>query len=291
MKQLITCKILKKEIGKFQLEDIFFDLEPGYIMGVIGRNGSGKTTLLRTLMGSYRLNDHSDVIINGASVVKDVKAYKEQIAFVLNDTPFEMGSTAKEIGRLYGRYYKTFDIDKYIRLLNEFDVPEKECITNLSRGQQIKQQLAFAFSYDAKVYFFDEPTGNLDVEFRDTFYRYIREIVSDEGKCVIYVSHLVEEMEEFADYILWLDAENNVGKIRYMGSIDKLKDCYRIVEADEAVAGLIPDNIIVGGRKMENHQEVLIKSEDGKYPKEVQSVCRYADIKEIMYYTDKGDVL
>jgi ABC-2 type transport system ATP-binding protein len=287
MENIISCTGLGKCIGNFKLEDISFQLEPGYILGVIGRNGSGKTTLLRSLMGSYKL-DKGDVVMAGRSISGDTKEYKEQMAYVLNESPFETTITAKEVGRLYGRYYKTFDIDRYIELLSEFDIPLNLAIGAISKGQQIKLQLAFALSYDAKVYFLDEPTGNLDVEFRDTFYKYIREMVSDGTRSVIYATHLVEEMEEFADYILWLEQEKQVGRVKYMGSMEDLRSGYRMVEADDSIINLIPEGLIVGARKRETHKEVLIRVDNGECPKEIQPIWRYPDLKEIMYYVEKA---
>lgn len=305
MNPLFSCAGVEKHIGDFGLENISFSLEPGYILGIIGRNGSGKTTLLRTLMGGYKADGlktdvesdkdtdgdktTGDIIINGISLFDDVSKYKEQFAFVLNERPFDPMLSAKGNGRLYGRYYETFDMDKYLRLLERFEIPEKQHTGDLSSGQQIKQQLAFAMSYDAKIYFLDEPTGNLDVKFRDEFYGYMREIVSDGTKSIIYASHLVEEMEEFADYILWLHAADNVGTIKYLGNMDDLKERYRMVEADDDIIRLIPEDIIVGGRKRENHREMLIRKDTGICPKEVMASCRYADLKEIMYYED-GEV-
>lgn len=320
MNNLFVCKNATKTIGNYKIEDINFELKPGYILGIIGRNGSGKTTLLRTLMGSYKLdknlrngkvmddkvNQDSDVLINNISVSEDVKCYKENIAFVFCDTPFNEALSSIENGKAYGRYYKTFDMDKYLELLEKFDVPAKSKVGKLSKGQSIKQQLAFALSYDAKVYFFDEPTGNLDIQFRDLFYKYIREIVADGEKSVIYASHLVEEMEEFADYILWLKNENEVGKVKFYGDIDSLRNNYLLVEATEAVLNKIPKEIIVGGRKRENHSEMLIKvtdeksrgvkvkqeqNGDKKISKEIKDNSRYASLKEIMYYEEKGEIL
>ena len=307
MDNLIVCKNITKIVGKYRLEGINFELKPGYILGVIGRNGSGKTSLLRTLMGSYKLDKNlyeentSDILINDVSIKKDIKTYKEQFAFVFCETPFDKTYTSLDNGKVYGRYYKTFDMDKYISLLEKFDVPIKRSISKLSKGQQIKQQLAFALSYDAKVYFFDEPTGNLDVEFRDLFYKYIREIVEDGEKCVIYASHLVEEMEEFADYILWIEAKEEVGRMKFFGNIDELRNNYRIVEGDEEIFNEIPQEFILGGRKRENHSEVLvdftnkqklyeaISKEENIYC--LEKNCRYASLKEIMYYIEKGSVL
>lgn len=303
MENIILCKDITKKVGKYKLENINFDLKPGYIMGIIGRNGSGKTSLLRSLMGSYRLDKNinvnenkktensGDIIIGGISIKDNIKEYKEQIAFVFCDTPFETVYSSIVNGEIYGKYYTTFDMDKYISLLNKFEIPIRQKIERLSKGQQIKQQLAFALSYDAKVYFFDEPTGNLDVEFRALFYKYIREIVADGDKSVIYASHLVEEMEEFADYILWIESDEEIGRTKFFGSIEELRNSYRIVEADDEIIDKISKEIIVGGRKRENHKEVLIRTSKEEFTKEIKENCRYADLKEIMYYVEKGEVL
>ena len=220
MKPLLECKNVTKKIGNFTLSNIHFALEPGYILGVVGRNGAGKSTLLRILLGSYLLtnpydNDYvktvdvinmakskGDVLIGETSVKMEPGAYKEQIAFVLNDSPFDMRLSALDNGTLYGGYYKTFQRDVYKSWLFKFEVPLRIPLCKLSKGQQIKQQLAFALSYEAKLYIFDEPAGNLDVAFRKTFYKQRRGIREDGTKSVVYVSHFVEEMEEFADYLL-----------------------------------------------------------------------------------------
>lgn len=312
METLVECRNVTKQREQFVLDSISFELKPGYIMGVIGRNGTGKTTLLQTMMGSLRLDcvegkvgslpkEGMDVQINGVSILKDVRAYKEQFAYVLNETPFAQGMGALANGKLFGKYYRSFDLDKYRGLLEEFGVPPKNALMKLSAGQQIRQQLAFALSYDAKVYFFDEPTSNLDVEFRDAFYKHIREIVSDGTKSVIYASHLVEEMEEFADYILWLESveesgSRKCGRERYFGTIDDLKNSYRIVDPADLNKGreLVPKEWIVGGRRTDSYEELLVHFPEHLYDNEKQlqeQICkagRYGDLKEIMYYVEKS---
>ena len=166
-----------------------------------------------------------------------------------------------------------------------------QAMNRLSQGQQIRQQLAFALSYDAHVYFMDEPTGNLDVEFRDTFYEEIRKLVSDERKSVIYASHLIEEMEHFADYILWLREQNGISRIYFYGTVDELRDRYRIIEAEDEVLGDIPAERIVGGRKETNHNEWLIDVEQYELPASIRECVRYPELKEIMYYVEKGEVI
>ena len=303
MNPIFSCRHITQEFEHFKLADITFALEAGCILGVIGRNGSGKTTLLRTLMGMQ--STQGDAKILGYSLQKDEKEYKKRIAYVLNESPFRMNVNALTNGRLFGRYYDRFDQERYEELLERYEIlehPEKlqsvrqgkkniQALNRLSQGQQIQQQLAFALSYDASVYFMDEPTGNLDVEFRDTFYEEIRKLVSDERKSVIYASHLIEEMEYFADYILWLREQNGISQIYFYGTVDELRDRYRIIEAEDEVLGDIPAERILGGRKETNHNEWLIDVEQYELPASIRECVRYPELKEIMYYVEKGEVI
>ena len=303
MNPIFSCRHITQEFEHFKLADITFALEAGCILGVIGRNGSGKTTLLRTLMGMQ--STQGDAKILGYSLQKDEKEYKKRIAYVLNESPFRMNVNALTNGRLFGRYYDSFDLERYKELLERYEIlehPEKlqsvrqgkkniQALNRLSQGQQIQQQLAFALSYDASVYFMDEPTGNLDVEFRDTFYEEIRKLISDERKSVIYASHLIEEMEYFADYILWLREQNGISQIYFYGTVDELRDRYRIIEAEDEVLREIPSERILGGRKETNHNEWLIDVEQYELPASIRECARYPELKEIMYYVEKGEVI
>ena len=303
MNPIFSCKHITQELEHFKLADITFALDAGCILGVIGKNGSGKTTLLRTLMGIQ--STQGDARILGYSLRKDEKEYKKRMAYVLNESPFRMNVNAVTNGRLFGRYYDRFDLKRYEELLERYGIlehPEKlqsvrqgkkniQALNRLSQGQQIRQQLAFALSYDASVYFMDEPTGNLDVEFRDTFYEEIRKLVSDERKSVIYASHLVEEMENFADYILWLREQNGISRIYFYGTVDELRDRYRIIEAEDEILMEIPSERILGGRKETNHNEWLIDVEQYELPAAIREYARYPELKEIMYYVEKGEVI
>ena len=303
MNPIFSCNHITQELEHFKLADITFALDAGCILGVIGKNGSGKTTLLRTLMGMQ--STQGDARILGYSLQKDEKEYKKRMAYVLNESPFRMNVNALTNGRLFGRYYDSFNLERYEELLQQYGIiehPEKlrsvchgkkniQALNRLSQGQQIRQQLAFALSYDASVYFMDEPTGNLDVEFRDAFYEEIRKLVSDEKKSVIYASHLVEEMENFADYILWLREQNGISQIYFYGTVDELRDRYRIIEAEDEVLREIPSERILGGRKETNHNEWLIDVEQYELPVSIRECVRYPELKEIMYYVEKGEVI
>jgi ABC-2 type transport system ATP-binding protein len=249
------------------------------------------------------------IVIGGACLQKDEKEYKKKIAYVFSELPFMEKISAVSIGKYYGRYYDGFNQKKYEALLKQYgliDFPgvplriskSKKDIMNasdFSQGQKILLQLAFAQSYDAQVYFFDEPTGNLDVEFRDKFYETIRELAADENKCIIYATHLVEELEHFADYILWLQKKDNTTSKFYYGSLDELRDSYRLVSGDKTLLERIPKELVVGGRLSESSNELLIRYDEtkitAKINHEIRQHMRYAELKEIMYYVQKKEII
>lgn len=297
---LFRCERLTKNLGEYKLKDVSFSLEPGRVLGVIGTNGCGKTTLLRTILGSYRLDregDFGELEINKLHFRRDVKAYKESMAYVLQSTPFSEFMHPVEIGERYGHFYPGFDLKKYKELLGEYKVPVKEMISQLSKGQALRMQLAFALSYPAKLYMFDEPVGNLDVEFRDTFYGIVRELTASEQCSVILSSHLVTELEHVADEILWIGKEKEEGFVRFFGTMDDLKNRYRLLSVDDETAKAIPAEMICGKRLRENHKDYLIYQEDGEFtkegpgalPKELWEGLRFPDLQEIMYFVEKRD--
>ena len=288
---LLKCNNVAKRIGNFCLSDIDFELETGYILGIIGRNGSGKTTLLRLILGIYELEEKGEIELEGVCLKKDIVAYKRQIAYVLKESPFPMTFNALDVAKLYGHYYESFDIKKYDSFLKEFEVPQKVALNRLSKGQQIRQQLAFALSYKAKLYVLDEPVANLDIEFREIFHKYVREM-SNNG-AVLYVSHLIDELEQLVDYVLWLntsvsDEGVKVSTQRYFGTVDDLKEEYQILEVSRQEARDISNEYIVGISERENHQELLVNISRDNLPENLIESSRYASLKELMYYTEKG---
>ena len=305
---MLQCRDITKYIGSFALKDVSFALEPGYILGVIGRNGSGKSTLLRVLLGSYLLYDpydkealHTmqrenlkrsggDVWIEDCSLRAQETVYKTKLAYILSESPFDLRFTALEAGMLYGQYYEDFSMKKYGSFLQEYAIPKYAVIGKLSKGQQIKQQLAFAKSYPATLYLLDEPAANLDVEFRSAFYQELRDIMASGDKYMILVSHLVEELEQLCDYVLWLQCNDRetVSKPFYYGSMEELKDSFSLLALSEKE--LEPyQQWIVGGRCNAVHQEYLLNKAQKELPDALRPYSRQAFLKEIMYYVDEGE--
>ena len=144
-------------------------------------------------------------------------------------------------------------------------------------------QLAFAMTRDVKVFVFDEPAGNLDVKFRETFYEIMRELVADGTKSIVYVTHLVEELEQIGDYILWIEE----GEQLEFGPLEEVLDRYWIYEgAKHVLKGLDEkekSRIFVMEKENPVHYEALLHSTKEELPENVGKNCRRAELKEILY--------
>ena len=294
--EFFKCEGLTKYKGDFLLKDISFEVPRGMVVGLIGMNGCGKTTLLRTILGSYGLDqtkgDKGEILLDGIDHKKEQKLFRQNLGFVLQDNPFLRTMKVMEVGETYGYYYEGFNIDTYRQLLQEYDVPERSNIALLSAGESLRMQLAFARSYPAKLYIMDEPTGNLDVNFRDYFYDTVREMVADEKASVIISSHLVTELEHIADMLLWIGKDENESTVRYFGDIDSFRDSYRILEGDKTKIADLPEEMILGKRLRESHSEALIYRENKDFS-DMEAIgnsvnIRYASLQEIMYYVEKS---
>ena len=279
---------LNKRIADFELKDINFELKPGVVTGLIGVNGCGKTTLMRTLMGSYIKDSGKLSYVDDNGNENEVSDIKKELGFILESFPFSKNYSAINIGKLYGIYYDDFDYKKYMDLLNEYNVTLEKPNVLMSTGERIKIEIAFALSHKSSIYIMDEPVGNLDVVFRDKFYKIIREIVSDEVSSILISSHIIGELEDVIDEVIWM----NDGKIFFNGSIEELRDSYRILEVDKEDVIMIPSDMVVGSRVREYSSEVLIKINEIKDLDNLSDVLRdkirFAELKEIIYFVEKA---
>ena len=206
---------LDKEMSgedRFHLENISFHLPKGYICGLVGENGAGKTTLLRCLMGLYRST--GDIVIDGHNLNSDEAAAREVIAVVGDEGFFDENINLEKLGKYYGQMYVRFDMEKYLGYLERFNLDRKQKYKKLSKGMKIKAQLAFALSYGANLFLFDEPTAGLDPESRHELINMIQNIQKNENIILIFVSHNMNDIAKLADKMIVLDR----GKIAMEGT-------------------------------------------------------------------------
>ena len=184
------------------LDGVRFTVDPGEVFGLLGPNGAGKTTCLRIL--STILSPTSGTArIDGRDIVDDPDGVRARIGFLSGSTGLYDRMTAREtveyFGRLYGldedrlsdsidRIFTTLSMNEFADTLN----------SRLSTGMRQKVSIARALVHDPPVLIFDEPTTGLDV----LVARAVLDTVAtlrDEGKCIIYSTHIMREAERLCD--------------------------------------------------------------------------------------------
>lgn len=281
MENGIRVEHMTKTLGMFKLDDISFSVRPGYVLGLIGRNGAGKTTLLNTLMGLWTPEEGKILIGDYDRVTQEVRA-KDQIAFITDECLFPPSMTPTGIGWIFRRVYSKFNESHYKKLCRRFGLPMHKPIKRMSKGMVIKLQLALAFSRDALLYIFDEPSGGLDPVFRKEFVDIIFDLIQDGTKTVIFSTHLTDELDRIADYILFLEK----GKQVLFEQKEELVSRYRLLRGSGELIEECGAQII-GKRFTDTCCEALVQV-DGAFIANDRLQLLTPTVEDIMYYFIKG---
>ena len=279
MSYILEVDNMYKKVDGFTLENINFKLEPGYIMGLIGRNGSGKTTLIQTLLGLYQQTS-GDIKICGHNVSLEESKAKGEIGFVLDENPYLEDFTSKDNAKIYAPYYKNFDMKLFLSYCNRFDLDPDKKLKKLSKGMVIKFQLAFALSHDAKLFIMDEPASGLDPVFRKELIEIMYDAILSGDKSILFSTHLTEEIDMIADYVTLI----HDGRQIFSTSKEELFDSYRVIKgSDESIEHL--RSLVIGEKKTLYTTEALVKNDERILNKGCQILI--PTIEDIMFYFTK----
>ena len=132
-----TTNVTKRFGNITAVDHISATIREENVFGLIGTNGAGKSTFLRLLCGIYK-PDEGEILIDGNPVFErpDVKAS----IFYISDDQFFPGSTPMETGISYSRFFPAFDLDRYKKLLGQFDLDPSLKISTFSKG--MKKQIS-----------------------------------------------------------------------------------------------------------------------------------------------------
>lgn len=208
--------IRKKYPGKWALSGVSFGTEKGRVTGLLGENGAGKSTLLRIIASVTRPTSGS-VTVDGIPVGLETRAIT---AFLPEVNPFFEWMKVMEQMEFLAAFYEGWDMDKTRELLASLALPENDRIGTLSRGQQAKLKMAFAFSWPNRLALMDEPFGSIDPPARKRILHTIFREFRGEDQAIVISTHIVNEIEEFIDDVLYLKK----GEIVLSGPADRLRE-------------------------------------------------------------------
>ena len=276
---MIDCNNVSKRFTSFSLKNITFNLPAGYICGLIGENGSGKTTLINILSGLYSYD--GEVRISGRDYCNNEYDIKQDIGVVVHGDIFEAQESLISNGNYFGRFYKKYSKNLLENYLERFNLNDKKKYKELSKGEKLKFALAFALAHEPRLLLLDEPGANFDIEFRKEFNSLLREFIIDGTRSVILSTHIISDVETFADYILFLKNGEQI----LFGDVETIREKYRMVSGEKYKIKLLKDRIIYleEGRISCN---ALVKHDKQGYDKELK--VWEPGIDELMYYIGKG---
>lgn len=281
---MLSVTNLTKSFHAFTLQDINFELPKGYLMGLIGPNAAGKSTLIKTILNIYR-PDKGNVTINGYNLQVQEAQAKDCVGTVLDENFFEYNLTAKANANLYGRFFSNYSYSIFQNYCNQFDLDPKQKLSKYSKGMQMKFQLAFALSHQAKLLLLDEPTASLDPTFRKELLSILADLISDGEHSVLLSTHLTEDLDQLADYITFI----NKGRQVLSMNVEDLLSSYQVITCEPYKLALLPKDLIIWKETTSFGSKALIKKKRISCLPEGIKFQR-PTVEDIMYYMVKGEV-
>jgi sodium transport system ATP-binding protein len=220
------------------VDNASFRCQAGKVFGLLGLNGAGKTTTMRILSTVLKPTS-GKATVAGYDVVREPQAVRQNIGFLSNSTALYDRMSAWEHVEYFGKLYEMPEEQLVPRMeeifeslqMNEFrDLP----VSKMSTGMRQKVSIARAIVHDPPVLIFDEPTSGLDVLVARVVLRHVAEL-RDKGKCIIYSTHIMREVEKLCDEI----AVIHHGHVLAQGTLPELREQFHEEDIEEIFHDLV----------------------------------------------------
>ncbi len=249
---------LCKRYKGFALKDVTFQLPRGYIGGLIGPNGAGKTTIIKIIMNLVRPQAGAVKVFGLDHRAHEVEV-KSRIGFVYDVPGYWDDMSLNAHRRALGPFYPRWNDATFDHLASEFGLPLGKHFKALSHGMQTKFALAMALSHDADLLIMDEPTAGLDPIFRRELLQRLSTILQDEGKSVLFSTHITSDLSRVADFITLV----RNGEVAFSLPKDELLEHWAVAKGDAAMLGRIDPAVLRGSRRRAFGVEALVSDVSG----------------------------
>ena len=204
---------------KRALAGVSLTLAPGTVLGLVGENGAGKTTLIKHLLGLLRAQSGTVRVFGRDPAAHPVEVLS-RIGYLSENADLPGWMRVGELLRYSRSFYPTWD-DAYAEsLCGEFGLNTAAVIRTLSKGQRARAGLTVALAYRPELLVLDEPSSGLDPVVRRDILAAIIRTIADEGRTVLFSSHLLSEVERVADQVAMMRA----GQLVFCDALDDVKE-------------------------------------------------------------------
>jgi ABC-2 type transport system ATP-binding protein len=189
----------------------------------------------------------------------------------------------REMKLIVASFYPTWNEDAFRRYLDEFGLPERKKIRDLSKGMRTKFALAAALAHDPELLVMDEPTSGLDPVFRQELLSVLSDYIRDGTKSVLFSTHICADLERIADYIVYIGR----GELRFSGTKEKLFDRYAIVKGP---VELLRDELPFVGLRQTRHgfEGLLDRERIGTEALDPALLMERPTLDDIVVFTREG---
>jgi ABC-2 type transport system ATP-binding protein len=222
---VIAVRDLMRRFGDtVALDRVNLAVPRGVVFGLVGPNGAGKTTLIRHVLGLLRAQTGS-VRVFGSDPVADPAGVLVRIGYLSEDNDLPGWMRVAEFVRYSRAFYPRWDDGYAEELQRAFELPSGTRIGTLSKGQRARAGLLVALAHRPELLVLDEPSSGLDPIVRRDILEAIIRTIADEGRTVLFSSHLLDEVERVSDHVALM----NQGRIVFSAALEEVKETHRCV--------------------------------------------------------------
>lgn len=231
IKNFSKCYVGHSGEGSTAVKNLSFQVQPGQILGLVGRNGAGKTTTLRSINGIIPATE-GEISISGYSLLNDPIEVKRRTAYVPDDPQLFEDLSVEQHLQFQASVYRIPSPAKTIaELLELFELEDKrhQRADSLSRGMRQKLAICCAYLQNPDALLLDEPMTGLDPQAIRALKSSVIQKAS-EGAAVIISSHLLAMVEKICSHILVLDR----GQCKFHGTVEAFHHRFNSSEQRDA---------------------------------------------------------
>jgi ABC-2 type transport system ATP-binding protein len=260
---VIEVRGLSRRFGAVQaLADVNLSVPAGVVFGLVGVNGSGKTTLIKHVMGLLRAQSGS-VRVFGLDPVADPVGVLARVGYLSEDNDLPGWMRVGELVRYTAAFYPSWDARYAEELCRQFGLSADARVGELSRGQRARAGLVVALAHRPALLVLDEPSSGLDPVVRRDILGAIVRTVADEGRTVLFSSHLLDEVERVADHLVMIHA----GRVVLSAPPDEVRHAHRWLTLRFAEAHSVPPALAGAlAWEGEGHEWAVLCRPDGGLP-------------------------
>jgi ABC-2 type transport system ATP-binding protein len=207
------------------LASVSLSVTRGVVYGLVGPNGAGKTTLIKHVLGLMRAESGS-VSVFGLDPVADPVAVLSRIGYLAEDNDLPGWMRVDQLVRYSRAFYPDWDDAYAAELRDAFALDPSAKVKTLSRGQKARAGLLVALAYRPELLVLDEPSSGLDPIVRKDIVGAIIRTIAEEGRTVLFSSHLLEEVEQVADHVTMISH----GRIVLSEPLDVIQRSHRSLD-------------------------------------------------------------